>query len=90
MEVTPTIVEIRKKADAICQAEIERTLSNIKDLPPKARKSLEKMATAITNKMLHDPIQHLKSEQQGDKGQKLALIRQIYGLDDDENNNQSG
>ena len=43
------------------------------------------MAAAITSKMLHDPIRHLKSDHQGDKGQKLALIRQIFGLDKDEN-----
>jgi glutamyl-tRNA reductase len=89
MEVTPTIVEIRKKADAICRAELERTLNNIKDLSPKAQKSVEKMAAAIASKMLHDPIRHLKSERQGDKGQKLALIRQIFGLDENENSDQS-
>lgn len=83
MEVTPTIVEIRKKADAICRDEIDRTLNNIKDLPPKARKSVEKMATSIVSKMLHDPIQHLKSDHPGDKGERLALIRQIFGLDND-------
>jgi len=88
MEVTPTIVAIRKKADAICQSELERTLGNIPDLSPKVRKSVEKMAAAIANKMLHDPILHIKSEHQGDKGKKLALVRQIFGLDPDENNDR--
>ncbi len=89
MEVTPTIVELRRKADAICRAEIDRTLNNIKDLPPKAQKSVEKMAAAIVNKMLHNPIQHLKSDFPGDKGQRLALVRQLFDLDNDENSGQN-
>jgi len=84
MEVTPTIVELRKKADAICRAEIDRTLCNIKDLSPKAQKSIEKMAGAIANKMLHDPISYMKSDHPGDRGEKLAFIRQLFALDNDD------
>jgi len=84
MEVTPTIVELRKKADAICRAEIDRTLGNIKDLSPKAQKSIEKMAGAIANKMLHDPISYMKSDHPGDRGEKLAFIRQLFALDNDD------
>jgi glutamyl-tRNA reductase len=83
MEVTPTIVALRQKADAICKDEIERTLGNIKDFSPKAQKSIEKMAGAIANKLLHDPITYMKTDQPGDKGEKLAFIRQLFALDDD-------
>jgi glutamyl-tRNA reductase len=81
MEVTPTIVALRKKADAICRAEIERTVGNLKDLSAKERKSLEKMAGAIANKLLHDPITYIKSDFPGDKGERLALVRQVFSLD---------
>lgn len=85
MEVSPTIAELRAKADRICQAELARTLGNLKDLPPKARTSVEKMAGAIVSKMLHDPILYLKSEDRHnpDKGEKLAVVRQIFCLDQD-------
>ncbi|MCA1764874.1 MAG: glutamyl-tRNA reductase [Desulfobulbaceae bacterium] len=83
MEVTPTIVALRRKAEGICRAEIERTSGNIKDLSPKQKKAIEKMAGAIANKLLHDPITYLKADQPGDKGEKLALIRQLFGLDYD-------
>jgi glutamyl-tRNA reductase len=83
MEVTPTIIELRKKADAICKAEIDRTLGNIKDLSPKAQKSIEKMAGAIATKLLHDPINYMKADRPGDKGEKLAFIRQLFDLDSD-------
>lgn len=84
MEITPTIIELRKKADAICKAEIDRTLGNIKDITPKTQKSIEKMAGAIVNKLLHDPINYMKADHPGDKGEKLAAIRQLFDLDQDQ------
>lgn len=84
MEVSPTIVELRRKAEQICQVEIARTLNNLKsELPDKARLSIEKMAGAIVGKMLHDPILYLKEEDRhhADRSQKLALVRQVFGLD---------
>jgi glutamyl-tRNA reductase len=92
MEVSPTIVELRRKAEQICQAEITRTLSNLKnDLPDKARVSIEKMAGAIVGKMLHDPILYLKGEDRHntDRSQKLAVVRQIFGLDRDQTERSS-
>lgn len=88
MEVSPTIAELRSKADTICQAELARTLGNLKDLSPKAQVSIEKMAGAIVSKMLHDPIRYLKAEDRhsSDKGEKLAVMRQIFALDQDGDN----
>jgi len=87
MEVSPTIVELRTKADSICRAELARTLGNLKDLSPKAQVSIEKMAGAIVSKMLHDPIRYLKAEDSNnaDKGERLAAVRQIFGLDQERN-----
>lgn len=83
MEVSPTIAELRSKADRICQAELARTLGNLKDLSPKAQVSIEKMAGAIVTKVLHDPIRYLKAEDRhnNDKGERLAVMRQIFALD---------
>ncbi|MEN8134868.1 MAG: glutamyl-tRNA reductase [Thermodesulfobacteriota bacterium] len=84
MEITPSIIALRKKADVICKAELERTLGNIKDLSPKAQKSIEKMAGAIANKFLHDPINYMKADHPGDKGEKLAFVRELFDLDRDQ------
>ena len=62
MEVNPTIVELRKMADEICKVEIDKTLGNLKNISPKEQKSIEKMASAIVAKMLHNPMQFLKTE----------------------------
>lgn len=88
MEVSPTIAELRSKADTICQAELARTFANLKDLSPKGRVSIEKMAGAIVSKMLHDPIRYLKAEERHnpDRGEKLAVMRQIFALDQNGDN----
>jgi len=86
MEITPTIVAMREKADAVCQLELDRTLPQLKELSPKEKKSIERMASSITNKLLHNPILFLKSDDTPDeKRRKLVMVRKMFGLDD---NNQ--
>ncbi|MDH3390369.1 MAG: glutamyl-tRNA reductase [Desulfobulbaceae bacterium] len=82
MEVTPTIVTIREKADAIRRAEIEKTLPNLGRLSDKEIQAIEKMTSAMMNKILHHPIVYLKKDDSHkDKKVKLALIRKLFNLD---------
>ena len=84
MDVTPTIVAIRQKADELRQAELAKTLSQLKDLTPKQIKSVEILASSITNKMLHHPIAFLKAKGEAeDQTMKLDLFQRVFGLDPD-------
>ena len=56
MEVTPTIVAIREKADAIRKAELAKTLPNLDNLSEEEKQAIEKMTSAMMNKILHHPI----------------------------------
>jgi glutamyl-tRNA reductase len=89
MDVTPTIVALRQKADELRQSELDRTLTQLKDLSPKQIKAIEVLAASITNKMLHHPIVFLKAKG-AHEGQtlKLDLIRQVFALDPDSNDDQ--
>ena len=90
MALTPTITAIRRKADTIAQAELAKTLYNI-DLTKKEKKSIEKMACAIVNKLLHDPILHLKEDCPPEqKQQKLDHARNLFALDNDKLANKNG
>jgi glutamyl-tRNA reductase len=81
MQLAPTIAALRRKADAIAQAELAKTLAHC-DLSAKEIKSIEKMTAAIINKLLHDPIRFLKEgHTQEDKRLKLDFMRKIFGLD---------
>jgi glutamyl-tRNA reductase len=82
MEVTPTIVAIREKADVIRKAELEKTLPNLGNLSEKEILAIEKMTSAMMNKILHHPVVYLKKDHSHkDKKVKLALIRKLFNLD---------
>ncbi len=82
MEVTPTIVAIREKADAIRWAELEKTMAGLVNLSDKEKKSIDKMSAAMMNKILHHPIVYLKQDDSHkDKKVKLAMIRKFFNLD---------
>ena len=84
LTITPTISALRKKADDICAAEVSRTLSRM-ELSGEDRERVEKLAQAITAKLLHHPLQFLKSEscRKGDDS-KIDMVRSVFGLENDE------
>ncbi len=87
MEVTPTIVAIREKAETIRRAELEKTFSGIGHLSDKEKKAIEKMTSAMMNKILHHPIVYLKkNDSHKDKKIKLAMVRKFFNLDQDNSN----
>lgn len=84
MEITPTIVALRQKADELRHSELERTLSQVKDWSPKQIKAIEVLAASITNKMLHHPIAFLKETgAPAEQTLKLDLIRKVFALHPD-------
>lgn len=82
LDITPTIVALRKKGSQVCQIELERTLPRLKNLTDSERKSIEKMAGAIVSRMLHDPVVYLKSDNCQDQSDiKLDMYRSVFGLE---------
>jgi len=79
MDVTPTIVAMRQKADSIRLSEVERTLSQLKDLSPKQVKAIEVLASSLINKMLHHPIAFLKEKSEAEgQTRKLEMVRRVF------------
>ena len=87
LTVTPTITALRRKADRICSQEIERTLAKM-ELSAADRKKIEFLARSITEKMLHDPMQFLKSDscRKGEDA-KIDMVRTVFGLENDDETN---
>jgi glutamyl-tRNA reductase len=57
----PVLAELRRRADAIARAEVEKTLQHLgDDLDGRRRQSVEAMAQAIVNKLLHTPTERLR------------------------------
>ncbi len=82
LEVYPTIISLREKAQAICQAELKKTLGHLGPLSPEQEQALEVLTESITNKLLHDPIVFLKGNHHRKRGEaELALVRRLFNLD---------
>ena len=82
LEVTPTIVALRNRFDEIRRAELDKTFSTWKDLPPDAEKRLEAMTMAIMNKLLHSPSTVLKQAGQGGRVDLYVdSLRQLFELE---------
>lgn len=59
LEMEPTIVAIRKKAEEIKERELNKTFSRT-SLDERQKEAVSIMASSIINKILHDPTLHLK------------------------------
>ena len=62
LEVTPTIIALRKKFEEIRDRELAKTLSIHPNFSEKERQSLEALTSSIINKILHDPLTLLKQK----------------------------
>lgn len=63
LETVPTIKKLRSYAERVRQAELEKCLSRMpEDLTTKQKRALEDLSRGIVNKLLHGPMQHLRSD----------------------------
>ncbi len=81
-EGVPVLARLRQRADAIARAEVERTLASLgEELSDKQRKSVEAMARAIVNKLLHEPTAQLRSVGTTHEDAQLARTAAVlFGL----------
>ena len=81
LEVTPTIVALRKKFEEIGRKELEKTLSLHPNWSDKEKKSLEALTSAILNKILHTPSTLLKqSNEEAMADLYLDTLRTLFQL----------
>jgi len=82
LEVVPTIVSLRRKAEEIRQTEIRRTLGQLDSLAPEQIDALQVLTQSIVNKVLHDPILFLKrTSSRTRKDFYLDMTRRLFSLD---------
>jgi len=81
-ELAPLIRVIRRRGDAVLQAELERYEGRLADLTPDERGAVEALARGIVGKLLHDPIVALKERSEPGSGRTHAkLLAELLGLD---------
>ncbi len=81
----PVLAQLRRRAEAIARAEAERTLSQVgAKLDEKGRRSVEAMAQAIVNKLLHGPTARLKEAASSGDGALAGAAAELFGLENGE------
>lgn len=81
LDVIPTIVSLREKAEAIRCKELFKTLARMPHLSPKDRQAIEVLTNSIVNKLLHDPILFLKNKAERDTKELFVdYTQQLFNL----------
>ncbi|MCJ7702169.1 MAG: glutamyl-tRNA reductase [Anaerolineales bacterium] len=82
LDVIPLIVELRQQANDIRQAELEKVIRRMPDLPSDAQEHIEILTKSIVNKILHSPTARLRKEANGPNAIDYAdIARGLFGLD---------
>jgi glutamyl-tRNA reductase len=78
----PVLAQLRRRAEEIARAEAERTLSQVgAKLDEKGRRSIEAMAQAIVNKLLHGPTARLKAAASSGDGSLAGAAAELFGIE---------
>jgi glutamyl-tRNA reductase len=81
----PVLAQLRRRAEAIARAEAERTLSTVgAKLDERGRRSVEAMAQAIVNKLLHAPTIRLKESASSGDGALAGVVAELFGIEGSE------
>jgi glutamyl-tRNA reductase len=86
LAVEPLIADLRQKAEAIRQRELERTLRHLGDADPQTIEHIRRLSRALVNKLLHEPTTRLKEEAGGrGSAEYVTTVRHLFGLEPGEN-----
>jgi len=89
LDAKPTIVALRKWAEAIKDTEVEKALARLGPLSSKERGTVEGLASSIINKVLHGPLVTLKMEAQSKNGVIfIEAARRFFDLPDEASGGQ--
>ncbi len=85
LEVVPTIVSLREKAEQIREAEVHKTLSQLDSLSGEDIEAIHVLTQSVVKKLLHDPILFLKrTSNRSRKDFYLDVARKLFHLDEDQ------
>ena len=84
LEVVPTIVGLREKAEQIRLTEVRKTLNQMNTLTEDEVEAVHVLTRSVVNKLLHDPILFLKrTSMRSRKELYLDVTRKLFQLDRD-------
>ncbi len=79
--VTPLLVELRSRTEALRDAELERWLRRLPNLEPEEREVVTQMMRSFANKLLHGPTTHLRATAGREQGAEwVPFVRSLFEL----------
>lgn len=91
LETVPTIKKLRSKAETIRSQELDKAMRRLgDDLTKKQRKTVEELTKGVVNKLLHGPMQALRSDGSdasavGETLVNMHALERMFNLSDAEN-----
>jgi glutamyl-tRNA reductase len=79
-ERTAVVARLRGRAEAVARSEVDRTLAVLRGLDERQRNSVQAMANAIVDKLLHGPTMRLCAE--AGRGRLGDAAAALFGLDE--------
>jgi glutamyl-tRNA reductase len=82
LEVVPTIISLREKAEFIVQAELKKSSSALGELTPSQKEAIEFLTRSIAEKVINDPIVFLKRKANRPTMKTyLNVTRKLFNMD---------
>jgi glutamyl-tRNA reductase len=82
LEATPTIADLRQRAEALKAQELDKALRRLGNLSDQERAVVQVLAHRLVNKLLHEPTVRLKYHAaQGDGYLYTGVVRELFGLE---------
>ena len=79
LEVVPTIIALRGKADDVRKKETSKSLGKMPELSEKDRVKIDSLTRSIVNKILHHPTVSLKDRKRRQKYQ--SMVEELFALE---------
>jgi glutamyl-tRNA reductase len=86
LEAEPLVARLQKQAERIRRDELARARHRF---PPETHEDLDRLTRALVRKILHHPSTHLRGKSAAEL-HRLDLVRELFGLDQDQNQDQEG
>ncbi len=81
LEILPLITDMRRQAEIIRQAELEKTLRRLPELTNSERARIEALSMALVKKLLHSPTNRLRLEASCPHAAEYTTVaRTLFGL----------
>jgi glutamyl-tRNA reductase len=85
LQVVPTIISLKDKAECIRQAELKKSLSGLSALTTSQIEMIDRLTLSITEKIMNDPILVLKGKaDRSTRDLYLDVARRLFKLDEDD------